>query len=144
MNRDAFGSDQPESAEVTPDNTTCLENIFKTLEAGGIDVKTGLSYAMDEQDFYLELLQDYASNMDKTKSELMNYFEHKDWRKYNIRIHSLKSQSKTIGATSLSDTAKMLEDASKSSDEAYILSNHDVALSQYQNVVKTINNALTN
>ena len=136
--------DQPESAEVTPDNTTCLENIFKTLEAGGIDVKTGLSYAMDEQDFYLELLQDYASNMDKTKSELMNYFEHKDWRKYNIRIHSLKSQSKTIGATALSDTAKMLEDASKSSDEAYILSNHDIALSQYQNVVKTINNALTN
>ena len=136
--------DLPESTEVTPDNTTCLENIFKTLEAGGIDVKTGLSYAMDEQDFYLELLQDYASNMDKTKSELMNYFEHKDWRKYNIRIHSLKSQSKTIGATSLSDTAKMLEDASKSSDEAYILSNHDVALSQYQNVVKTINNALTN
>lgn len=136
--------DLPESAEVTPDNTTCLENIFKTLEAGGIDVKTGLSYAMDEQDFYLELLQDYASNMDKTKSELMNYFEHKDWKKYNIRIHSLKSQSKTIGATALSDTAKMLEDASKSSDEAYILSNHDVALSQYQNVVKTINNALPN
>lgn len=136
--------DQPESAEVTPDNTTCPENIYKTLEAGGIDVKTGLSYAMDEQDFYLELLQDYASNMDKTKSELMNYFEHKDWKKYNIRIHSLKSQSKTIGATALSDTAKMLEDASKSSDEAYILSNHDVALSQYQNVVKTINNALPN
>ena len=95
----------------------------------GLDVKTGLSYCMNEEDFYVEMLGEYLKSDKVSKLEL--FFADEDWDNYRTLVHALKSTSLTIGAAHLSEAAKALEMAAKDGDADYIRSHHKAALDEY-------------
>lgn len=95
----------------------------------GMDIQIGLSYCMNDEEFYVEMLGDYLKSDKMSKME--RFFTDEDWDNYRTLVHALKSTSLTIGAVHLSGEAKALEMAAKDGDADYIRSHHKVALDEY-------------
>lgn len=108
------------------------------LEKAGISVKTGLGYAAEDKDFYLEILRDFAAAYGDTKNAIEKCFMQKDWKNYEIKVHALKSTSKTIGAAEFSDMAKNLEYAAKEENTALIEAENGSMLKCYETLVRNI------
>ena len=106
----------------------------------GIDVELGMSYCMDDEDFYREVLEEYV-NSDK-REELNSLFEAADWGNYRIRIHAVKSTSMTIGARELFDMALAIENACKAGDSDTIREKHEACMEEYSRILDIVNNAL--
>lgn len=113
--------------------------ISKLSEIPDLDVTTGLHYCLNEK-FYEEVLREYLQEAKEEKME--QYLEQRDWSYYGIAAHSLKSTSLTIGAVSLSEEAKGLELAAKSSDESYILSHHPGVMAKYRSLLNSLREIL--
>ena len=62
----------------------------------------------------------------------------KDWKSYNVQIHSVKSSARTIGAKELADRALELEKASADGNEAIIMHQHVDVITLYKETVKSI------
>lgn len=76
----------------------------------GLDISVGLSYTGTEK-IYKGALKDYYRDILKKSDLIEKYAREKLIKDYTIEVHSLKSSSKIIGATKLSDMAKELEEA---------------------------------
>ena len=94
-----------------------------------LDVNIGLSYCMNDMDFYREMIGEYLKNDKRLAIE--NYFAQEDWENYRITVHALKSTSLTIGAVGLSEQAKKLEQAVKDKDMDYIRAHQEEMLKEY-------------
>ena len=57
---------------------------------------------------------------------------------YAIQVHSIKSTSKMIGATELSESARELEMAAKNGNRSYVDDNHDNMLKAYEKLLDII------
>lgn len=110
--------------------------ITQLKELRGLDVQTGYEYCMKDEDFYIEMLEEYV-RVDKA-SELKQFFEEENWNDYRIVVHSLKNTSLTIGALHLSEMAKALESAAKKEDADYIRHHNKNILAEYANMVNGI------
>ena len=95
----------------------------------GLNVDSALVYSCGDEDFYLELLTDYAGQASDRCAELTSYLEAGNLKDYEILVHSVKSSSKTIGADDLSELAKLLESAARDSDADYVRQHHDALVS---------------
>lgn len=115
---------QGENAET--DKTSQWEQL-KAVEA--LDTQTGLEYCMNDETFYIEILQDYMQG--NKAAELNALYEAGDWKGYRTVVHALKSTSLTIGAVKLSEGAKALEMAAKEENINYIHENHEKTISEY-------------
>lgn len=95
----------------------------------GLNVDSALVYSCGDEDFYLELLTDYAEQASDRCAELTSYLEAGNLKDYEILVHSVKSSSKTIGADDLSELAKLLESAARDSNADYVRQHHDALVS---------------
>lgn len=118
--------------EALSDNSSPKEKLSQTCPE--IDIDTGLKYCMDSMEFYKEVIEEYI-NGDKT-SQLNALFEQKDWQNYRILIHSVKSNSMSIGAVTISEQAKALEFATRDEDIEYIEKEHDGFVKEYGNMIE--------
>ncbi len=100
-----------------------------------IDTKTGLRYCVGDKDFYFDTLSDYVGSYDERISELDKFFEAKEWKEFEIKIHAVKSASKTIGATKLSEKALNLETAASKSEVDYITDNYPGFAKEYKELI---------
>lgn len=108
------------------------------LEASGIDTAVGLKYCMNDVSFYSEMLREFVSGADDREAAINRCLETKDYDKYRIYVHSLKSASKTIGADKLSKLAEQMESAAKSLDIGYITENNDMLLTTMKMTVGSV------
>jgi DNA-binding response OmpR family regulator len=116
-------------------------SLVDRLKATGmIDTSVGMSYCMDDEEFYGEMLSEYMKSEKKTS--MVKFFEAKDWENYRITVHALKSTSLTIGAVELSEQAKALEMACKENNETYINDNHEQVLKCYEGLLVKLDKAL--
>ena len=122
--QDAQDMEQPEAGGEGAEPLQRLEQLE------GLDVKTGLIYCMNEEDFYIEMLQEFLQ-ADKA-SQLKHFLAEEDWDNYRTTVHALKSTSLTIGAAHLSGEAKALEMAAKEGNMDYIWSHHDGVMDEYK------------
>ena len=65
-------------------------------------------------------------------SKLDAFLASRDWKNYNILVHSMKSASRTVGAFDLTEKARKLEEAAGKEDSGYVLANHEELVSQYR------------
>ena len=128
----------PETEARTDESGISQIQLLKKLE--GLDVKIGLTYCMNEEDFYVEMLQEYIK-ADKL-SDMKQFFAAEDWRNYKTTVHALKSTSLTIGAAHLSERAKALELAAKDGDVGYIRSHHNDTLEEYVGLIDKLKEIL--
>ena len=134
--QDAQDMEQP---EVGGEGAEPLQRL-EQLE--GLDVKTGLTYCMNEEDFYIEMLQEFLQ-ADKA-SQLKHFLAEEDWDNYRTTVHALKSTSLTIGAAHLSGEAKALEMAAKEGNMDYIRSHHDGVMDEYKELTDHLKEILEN
>ena len=112
------------------------------LEIDGLDYDQGLSYCMDEEEFYREVLWEYASGHEEKVTELEKAFSDQDWKLYTIKVHAIKSTSKMIGAEELSAQAREMEIAASGQDEQLLAERHPDFLAAYAGLVRSIEEAL--
>ncbi len=108
------------------------------LKSVGIDMDTGLGYAANDEEFYKSLLKQYASEMRDKINNMSRFLGDKDWKNYEIIIHSVKSTSKMIGGAALSEDALGLEQAANNLDEKYIYDHHSDVMKKCRDVSKEI------
>lgn len=118
------------------------EPLQRLEQLEGLDVKTGLTYCMNEEDFYIEMLQEFLQ-ADKA-SQLKHFLAEEDWDNYRTTVHALKSTSLTIGAAHLSGEAKALEMAAKEGNMDYIRSHHDGVMDEYKELTDHLKEILEN
>lgn len=132
---DIQGNDNSEDSRSGKDR-----NVMQCLkEMAELDVQTGLKYCMDEE-IYQDMLHEYIK-ADKVEA-IDKLFAAQDWKNYIIAVHALKSTSLTIGAVSLSESAKALEYAGKDEKIDYIEDNHKAVMEQYQSLLDKLRNIL--
>ena len=108
----------------------------------GINVEEGINFSGGEEDFYLEIIDDYAKAAEDKCSNLDGFYKNEDWVNYKILVHSIKSSSKTVGVSYLFENARKLEEASAARDIDYVKENHDQLLKDYRELAEKIINAL--
>ena len=123
---ETVGDKAPEEEEKK--STVSLDKVREL----GLNVDAGLMYTCNDEDFYLELLSDYAKSAPDKCSELSSFLENNDLKNYEILAHSLKSSSKTIGADDLSAQAKALEEASRDQNTDFVMANHDAFVESFR------------
>ncbi len=83
-----------------------------------LDLSAGVTNCGDRED-YLDALYIFYSSVDEKADELESFNEYEDWTMYALRVHSLKSIARLIGAKKLGKTAAILEAAAR--EENYSL-----------------------
>ena len=133
-------SSETESVPVTPVRTIPDKPLtpLEKIAALGIDTKTGLYYCQKDEDFYKQLLMEYAKSGPKKQEDAGRFLEEKDYQNYKIIVHALKSTSKMIGAAKLSELAKALEDAAKLEDGEFIRAHHANTMAEHKRLIEGI------
>ncbi|MCR5674729.1 MAG: response regulator [Lachnospiraceae bacterium] len=111
---------------------------YAALDHVGINTADGLRYCMNDVDFYHSLLLEFGRNAAEKHRELKEFFAEEDWKNYAIRIHAVKSTSRMIGASGLSEMAMRLENAAKEENGNAIAAEHAKMLSLYGSMADTI------
>jgi len=86
-----------------------------------VDRALGLSYCMDSEELYNEVVSIYCSQATDYLPKLEQFFQNHDWENYTVIVHGLKSSSLNIGASNFSKLCLKHELAAKSKDEKFIL-----------------------
>ena len=99
------------------DDTSAASGILPDLlnDIAEIDIKEGIKNNADEGS-YLDMLKNYAKIIGRHTDEIEKYMASGDTKNAVIKIHSLKSTSRIIGASDIGELAQRLEDAGKAGD----------------------------
>ncbi|MCR5098581.1 MAG: Hpt domain-containing protein [Lachnospiraceae bacterium] len=103
------------------------------LDGSGIDCQTGMAYT-GNKDKFISALQRYYNNYEKNRSKVEDFYEKEDYENYMIIVHSLKSNSKMIGATDLSKLFEELEMAARNNDIATVGEKTAACLKAYEDL----------
>ncbi|MBR0368242.1 MAG: response regulator [Clostridia bacterium] len=115
---------------------------YAPLRTAGIDPGIGLGYCQGDENLYRSLLQDYLQCAGERAEGLVRQYDARDLKVYAILAHTIKSASKTIGATALSDIAATLEAAADAGDLAAHQDDHRRLLEQYGATVAAIRSVI--
>ena len=111
---------------------------IEKLKDIGLDTKAALSFCGGDTSFYMEVLMNYAAAYQNVKAELDRCLKNADWHEFEVKIHTLKSTSKTIGAVELSQIALSLEDAAGKGEADLIRNAYNEFAVKYQKMVRAI------
>ena len=134
-NNPSVDTTQPLSAQRSDEKDEAMFTFLSLLDAGGIETAEGLKYSMNDVGFYTEMLKEFVSGAEDRETAMTNCLAAQDYEKYRVYVHSLKSASKTIGATNLSNLAEKMETAAKNMDIVYIIENNDFLLASLKSTV---------
>ena len=123
-----FEPEDEDSTIVNKDTGKKPEYDLDRLKESGIDVDAGLHYCAGEKSLYFEMLSDFVRTV----------YHDRNWHEYEVAVHALKSNVKMIGATSVSELAKNLEEAAENGDAGFITEHHDGLLSAVEYVADVI------
>ena len=101
-----------------------------------LDMTTALDYCGGSEEFYIELLHDFAN--ERTDEKLSGLFEKEDWKNYAVQVHGLKGVSRTLGLMELGDMAEKMQFAAQEPDLEYIGAHHEELLGKYSFISKCI------
>lgn len=124
-------------ADGEKDYPEVLKELFRLYPK--VDLSKGLSICDDSYDVYIDILQTYAENPETDK--LDECLERKNAPDYQLRAHSMKSSSLSVGFLKLAEQALALEKAAREEDWKYIGANHDPFINEYRLAVGAIKKA---
>ena len=107
-----------------------------------MDVELGISHCGGLATDYLKVLEITYQYGEKHLKELEGLWERKDYKGYNIKVHSLKSTSLNIGAKDVSAEAKRQEEAGLKEDYEYIDKNINQLIEKYMIILQKIKKVL--
>ena len=96
-----------------------MEFDFGILEAKGISTKDGIGFTGGNEK-YVSAMQRYFKSYEANKKAVTELLASGDIEGYAIKVHSLKSNSRMIGANELAGAFEELELAAKEGNTAHI------------------------
>lgn len=132
-----LSSDVPKAEEKAVDKAP-VKDPYEDLVAVNIDPKVGRHYCQDDPEFYDELLEQYYKDSATKKTDIESSYAAKDFSKYTVYVHGLKSTSKTIGQGALSEKALELENLGKAGGADITEKKHTAMLEEYAQVIKGV------
>lgn len=107
------------------------------MEIEGIDVAIGLSF-LGTEELYKKILGDYHSVIEHKADSIERYAVEEQIEAYTIEVHALKSSSKMIGASELSDMAARLEHCGHEKNLEAIKADTAVLLRKYRSYLSIL------
>lgn len=107
---------------------------FGILKDNNINIQAGISYCGDEAR-YVSTIQRYYRLYDANCVKMKNALDSDNIAEFTTLVHSLKSNSKMIGANELSELAAWLENAGKEGNYVYINECFPQLLVKYEEVI---------
>ena len=127
--------------EKEPEKTEAV-SLLPALEEAGLNTEEGMTYCMEDEETYREILKEYVSDYASRRESLTAYYEQKDWKNYLVFAHSLKGTSRVIGATKLTEAAAALEAAAHEDNGGYIEEEHEKTMQLYAELVAVLQRLL--
>lgn len=116
-----------------------LPDWTKNIE--GLNLHSAIEHCETAQDF-IETLEIFIDSIDTKATEIEHFINDSNFKMYTLRVHSLKSMSRIIGAEILADMASELEIAGKSGDTETIMKYTPLLLEKYRAFL-TLRNMIT-
>ena len=107
------------------------------LVSNGIDVEKSLELFGDMQ-MYDETLDEFLKGIQSKINDLKKYKEASDTHNYGILAHSLKSDARYLGFSTLAEVALKHEMAGKNNDVTYIYDNYDSLINETRRIVNIV------
>ena len=98
-----------------------------------LDPVQGVHFCGDAEG-YLSALTVYGRSIEAKADEIERLFLSEDWANYTIAVHALKSTSRAVGASAVSELAAALEKAGNARDEQTIRRDTPRLLEQYRSL----------
>jgi len=131
--------EQPKEIDKKQVVETGVKNMNISLDALlFIDKKIGLSYCMDSEDIYYDILPVFASQCEEYVPELDKCYQEKNWKQYATIAHALKGNSLNIGACNFSKFSLQHEMAAKEGNEVYIVENYELYIAAMKGLMEKI------
>ncbi len=110
----------------------------QTLADAGFDTEAALRFTAGDRNFYLELVTLFADRCESNLPLIRSDYEKKDWTDYEIKVHSLKSTARQIGANELADLALEQELAAKDKKIDVIDAGAEILFAKYEELCELI------
>ena len=114
------------------------------LEGLGLDVDSALGFCGGDFGLYGEILGDYVAASRGSAAELTACLENADWREFEVKVHAVKSASRTIGAKELAEKALLLENAAERRDADFITENYAPFAAEYKDFTDKLGRVVGN
>ncbi|MCR5774104.1 MAG: response regulator [Lachnospiraceae bacterium] len=134
----AAGVPAAEGNESLPDAGASEKDEYEMLREAGVSTKAGLEYCMDDKSLYEEILLEYAADSKEKTADLERFLAEEDWENYKIRVHAVKSSSRTVGAEELFLTAQRLEGFSGEGNGDEVRKLHPGFIVEYKKLTELI------
>ena len=115
----------------------------KILTDNNINLEQSLELLGDIE-FYEETLQEFLQEIDSKIENMKNYKEVGDMPNYAILVHSLKSDSKYLGFTTLAELAYQQELESKQNNSDYINEHFEELTNELNRILNVLKQYLEN
>ena len=116
---------------------------LEELKALGIDTESGIACCAEDEEFYIEMIEEYVREGRERIEALRETYGTQDWKNYSILAHSLKSTSRMIGAEHLSEQARELEFASRENETEKVNSMHEGMMKEYGKLLQDLEGILS-
>ncbi len=125
--------------DTTSDNNDTDEYVLPDFlrDIKELDIDSGLDYCGDCED-YLMALETYLGSAEKKAEEIEKYWAERDIKNTTIKVHALKSTSRSIGALELGEFAARLEKAGNSGDQEMLEKELGELISRYRQLAKDL------
>lgn len=107
-----------------------------------IDTHAGISYCLNSEEFYREMLENFCSQIDEYLPQLDNCIKNCDWINYGIITHGIKTNSRTIGAVNFAELSLQHEQAGKAENSEFINAEYPAYLNTLNELIKKIQGML--
>ncbi len=124
----------PEKEEAETEEKAKLVSLQAKIP--GLEIEKGLLYCADSEEFYLEMLREYADS--GRKGELEKAYGERNWEHYEEQVHALKGTSRTLGLTEIGNLSEKLQYAAAGKEEAFLMENHKMLMQKLAYVQQCI------
>lgn len=101
-----------------------------------MNMDRAIQYCAGSEEFYMQCLKDYCNN--GRKEIIERAYETKEWQRYKVEVHALKSVSRTLGFEGLGNIAEKMQTAVERQDIQYINENHERMLKELERILTAI------
>ncbi len=113
-----------------------------TLAINGLNIAKGIKLIGGNSESYIDIVKTYHRDGLKRIKAIVNNYEADDLKGFKTEVHAIKSATASIGGDSLSNKARLLEDAANSLDNSYIDANIKPFLNEFDRLLTDIGKAL--
>lgn len=131
MDKPLSEMDLSKSSKATELDEESKKDFLKEKE---VDIESALEL-LGDLETYNETIKTFVEDIEERIKNLREYKEIKDMENYAILVHAIKSDSKYLGFTKLSEIAYLHEQESKSNNDIYINENFKYLIEEINNVI---------